>query len=322
MKLEHFRYFLEINRLHSISAAARSLHIRQTTLSAIVKNAEAELGYPVFQRAPTGVILTPPGEQFMALAWEINSKYEDILSLKQRSTDEVPTVRLLLPPALSTCLSVPLTALFYQFELRGELAFAECPSTAVGGRIVENASNLGLAYLTEDNIAQFQPEAEKYGIHIHRLLADQIYLIVSKQHKLAEMDQVDVSLTRFERLAAAKVTRNDPILGKIRTAPVQITVFTDVDLMVQAICDQNMVGFLPGYTTIAGEHSFDRAALSVIPIRNTARANRLFLCLLQKDERSLLYPERILAGCIREHFRKFLDLHPEFSLAGGERNPL
>ncbi|MBM6722611.1 helix-turn-helix domain-containing protein [Pseudoflavonifractor phocaeensis] len=52
MKLEHFRYFLEIGRLHSISAAARSLHIRQTTLSAIVKGAEEELGYPIFRRTP------------------------------------------------------------------------------------------------------------------------------------------------------------------------------------------------------------------------------------------------------------------------------
>ena len=40
MKLEQFHYLLEINRLRSISAAARSLHIRQTTLSAMVKTVE------------------------------------------------------------------------------------------------------------------------------------------------------------------------------------------------------------------------------------------------------------------------------------------
>ena len=96
MKLEHFRYLLEINRLHSISAAARALHIRQTTLSAMVKAVEEEVGFPIFQRAPTGVIATPAGEQFMALAWEINVKYDELLSLKQRSIDGTQTIPLLL----------------------------------------------------------------------------------------------------------------------------------------------------------------------------------------------------------------------------------
>ena len=123
MKLEHFRYFLEIGRLHSISAAARSLHIRQTTLSAIVKGAEEELGYPIFRRTPGGVAATVPGEQFLVLAWEINLKYEELLSLKQRSTQEAPTIRLLLPPSVGSCLPVLLTNEFYQYDLRGNLAF-------------------------------------------------------------------------------------------------------------------------------------------------------------------------------------------------------
>ena len=80
MKLEHFRYLLEVGRLHSISAAARSLHIRQTTLSAIVKSAEEELGYPIFRRTPSGVAATAAGERFLVLAWEINLKYEELLS--------------------------------------------------------------------------------------------------------------------------------------------------------------------------------------------------------------------------------------------------
>ena len=50
MKLEQVRYMLEINRLHSISAAARSLHVGQTTLSAIVKSVEEEVGFSIFQR--------------------------------------------------------------------------------------------------------------------------------------------------------------------------------------------------------------------------------------------------------------------------------
>ena len=118
MKLEQFHYLLEINRLRSISAAARSLHIRQTTLSAMVKTVEEEVGFPIFQRAPTGVIATPAGEQFMSLAWEINVKYDELLSLKQRSIDGSQTISLLLAPSLLPVLSIPLTQRFHKFGVR------------------------------------------------------------------------------------------------------------------------------------------------------------------------------------------------------------
>ena len=87
MKLEHFRYLLEINRLHSISAAARSLHISQTTLSSVVKNIETELGFPVFQRTPDGVAATTDGKKLMELAWDVNIKYEELTKLRDRTKD-------------------------------------------------------------------------------------------------------------------------------------------------------------------------------------------------------------------------------------------
>ena len=217
MKLEHFRYFLEIGRLHSISAAARSLHIRQTTLSAIVKGAEEELGYPIFRRTPGGVAATVPGEQFLVLAWEINLKYEELLSLKQRSTQEAPTIRLLLPPSVGSCLPVLLTNEFYQYDLRGNLAFEECISTAVGEQVQKGAANLGLAYLTEENISLLQSNPQ--CAELQRLLRDQIYLVVAKTHPLASLREVDMSQLYGERLASAKSVQNDAILGPILFSP-------------------------------------------------------------------------------------------------------
>ena len=61
--LEHFQYMLEIDRCRSISAAARSLGLVQTTLSSIVKTVESALGFPIFQRTPNGVAPTVLGEQ-------------------------------------------------------------------------------------------------------------------------------------------------------------------------------------------------------------------------------------------------------------------
>ena len=309
MKLEHFRYLLEVGRLRSISAAARTLHIRQTTLSAIVKGAEEELGYPIFRRTPGGVSATVPGERFLVLAWEINLKYEELLSLKQRASEEAPTIRLLLPPSVGSCLPIVLTNEFYQYELRGNLAFEECISVRVGKRLCKGPANLGLAYLTEDNITQLQSDPQCAGLQFQRLLRDQIYLVVAKSHPLASLREADMDQLYGERLASAKCVQDDPILGQMLINWTRITRFSDVDLMKQAVLRQNMICFLPRYTILSEGSQFDPSQFAVIPVRNTARPKRVALCMIHLPDETLSYQEKILRICILDCFWRFRNSH-------------
>lgn len=316
MKLEHFRYLLEINRLHSISAAARSLHIRQTTLSAMVKTVEDEVGFPIFQRAPVGVAATPAGEQFMALAWEINVKYDELLSLKQMNTDGSQTISLLLAPAITPVLPLCLTERFLKFDVQGSLSFQECLSKEIGHRVVKGAANIGLAYLTVSELRQFQRETERKKVVVERLLEDKILLLVNENHPFAKLDTIAMDAVCGQRLATAKGSQPDAILGDAKITCSKITTFSDVTLMIQAVAEQNMVAFLPEYTIL----TMDRAMSScqVLPAAGTQEQNRLFLCLIYPRETSLRYQEKILISCIREHFQDFLRDHPEFAVHGEE----
>ena len=319
MKLEHFRYLLEINRLHSISAAARALHIRQTTLSAMVKAVEEEVGFPIFQRAPTGVIATPAGEQFMALAWEINVKYDELLSLKQRSIDGSQTIPLLLASSLLPVLSVQLTQRFHKFGVRGNLSFIECLSREIGPRIIKGTANIGAAYLTAQELLQLQRDSQSRPIVIQRLLENRILLLARKDHPFASLDAVTMDMVYEQRLATAKGIRNDAILGNVKLSCPRITNFSDINLMVQAVAEQNMVAFLPEFTIL----SMDCAQISsykVLPAVETQEENRLFLCLLYQQESRLRYQERLLLSCIREKTGDFLKQHPEFTIHSQEGN--
>ena len=309
MKLEHFRYLLEIGRLRSISAAARSLHIRQTTLSAIVKSAEEELGYPIFQRTPGGVAATAPGESFLNLAWEIHLKYEELLSLKQRASDEAPTIRLLLPPSVGSSLPVVLAHEFYQYELRGDLAFETHISVDVGGQILNGPANLGLAFLTEGNIAQARSDPQYSELRIQRLLLDHIYLVVSKAHPLSALPEANVEALYAERLATAKSVQDDAVLGRVLVNWPRITRFANVDLMKQAVLTQGMICFLPRYVILSEGNGFSPSQFAVIPVRNTRRPNRLSLCLIHRPEESLSYQEKVLKTCILDYFQRFRAAH-------------
>lgn len=61
MELRHLRYFQAIAEELSFSRAARRLHVAQPALSRAIKQLEATLGAPVFDRTRHNVRLTPAG---------------------------------------------------------------------------------------------------------------------------------------------------------------------------------------------------------------------------------------------------------------------
>ena len=66
MELRHLRYFVGVAEARSFTRAARHLRVAQPALSKQVRDLEAEVGVPLFQRLPRGVRLTPAGEAFLS----------------------------------------------------------------------------------------------------------------------------------------------------------------------------------------------------------------------------------------------------------------
>ncbi len=65
MELAHLRYFREVARLGSMTAAARSLGLSQPTLSVAVRQLEAGLNSTLLQRHRGGVSLTAAGAELL-----------------------------------------------------------------------------------------------------------------------------------------------------------------------------------------------------------------------------------------------------------------
>ena len=85
MELRVLQYFLAVAREQSISAAAKSLHLSQPTLSTQLKAMEQELGKQLLIRGTKGsrkVVLTEEG-------MILRKRAEEILSLVKRTEDEI-----------------------------------------------------------------------------------------------------------------------------------------------------------------------------------------------------------------------------------------
>ena len=73
-ELRHYRYFLEIARQGTFTAAAESLHMTQSALSEQILQLERECGCLLFHRTRSGVKLTPAGEYLMPHAESLLQK--------------------------------------------------------------------------------------------------------------------------------------------------------------------------------------------------------------------------------------------------------
>jgi DNA-binding transcriptional LysR family regulator len=102
------RYFLAVARTGSTLAAGRSVRVSQTTAARRVTALEAALGLTLFERRPTGYVLTPAGEELMETACDMEraaGRFADAAAAQGRdiggtvrlTTDEIFAVTILAP---------------------------------------------------------------------------------------------------------------------------------------------------------------------------------------------------------------------------------
>lgn len=71
--------FLELAKTGSFQSAARSLGVSDASLSRYIRQAEEELGFPLFVRGRENNRLTPAGNDFLPIALELKQKFGQFL---------------------------------------------------------------------------------------------------------------------------------------------------------------------------------------------------------------------------------------------------
>ncbi|TNC21424.1 LysR family transcriptional regulator [Amycolatopsis alkalitolerans] len=74
------RYFLEVARTGSISEASERLHVATSAISRQIAKLEQDVGAPLFERQPRGMVLSEPGEILAAYARRNALEAEQVLA--------------------------------------------------------------------------------------------------------------------------------------------------------------------------------------------------------------------------------------------------
>ena len=108
MDWDNLRFFLAVARKSSIRGASNALGVNASTVSRRIDTFEKKLGVRLFERLPTGYVLTVAGEEMVSSAERIEEEVSIVdRRVIGRDTQLSGTLRVTMPTALATHLLMP-----------------------------------------------------------------------------------------------------------------------------------------------------------------------------------------------------------------------
>ncbi len=183
MEIDHVEAFVAIVRRGGFSRAAATLHLSQPAISRRVHLLEHELGAPVFERMPTGVVLTEAGRAFLPHA-------EALLAALRDGRDAVGALRgasrgAVTLAVVGTLASTGLTERLRRFREAHpavDLRIRTALSVEVSALVRRGDATLGLRY-------QIDPHPDLVSTTIHH---EMLVPVCSAHHRLARARRIEV----------------------------------------------------------------------------------------------------------------------------------
>lgn len=147
---------MAVHRHGHFGEAARSCHITQATLSAMVRKLEEELGYSLFDRSRHPIVTTELGEAFMPLAGQVLAQQQEMRALLEQPPAMLTgTLRLgIIPTIANSLLPIVLPTLLREHPDL-QLDITEITTEEIQQQLVMDQIDLGiLATPLEDEVLE------------------------------------------------------------------------------------------------------------------------------------------------------------------------
>ena len=196
-ELRQYRYFVEIARQGSFTAASKTLLVTQSALSEQMKQLESELDCRLFDRGRHGARLTPAGEaliphaeQLLRLSLDVERLVGQLRERRQRQLRLAMTV-----PAPLNCIP-ELIAEFERAHEDVEILLEDTNTAEIFLRVGTGQLDLGVVSISDSTFESATPA----GISVTKLLEEDLVLLVPAAHRLGAFERVPLVELRNERV--------------------------------------------------------------------------------------------------------------------------
>ena len=189
--IRHLRYFLAVAEAGSFSRAADRLGISQPSVSQQMRDLEASLRVPLFQRRGKRILLTPRGLIFQEHARAVLHQLENFLQELNSEPGQLRgELHLGVIPALNVPLVPDLLGSFYGGSPRDQHYCRGNSSTEIETALEEGRMDVGLGFLTRHSP----------NLRYERLCTDEFALMVAEYHPWSKRRVVQFSELHRQRL--------------------------------------------------------------------------------------------------------------------------
>lgn len=191
MNLKQLEYFRVIAELEHFTKASERLLISQSSLSHSIKELESELGVELFMRQGRNVKLTKYGQMFLPFVTQaLDTLGEGCQRLRDYVDPNTGTLNIAVPPSLSVFISY-MTVYYISETGRSNVNF-QISQVGTYDEISRQVlqGEIDLAFSTDID----SPMVDKTLVGHHEMV-----LLVSKNHRLANRESVDLKEINGER---------------------------------------------------------------------------------------------------------------------------
>ena len=194
MTMQQLQYLICTAQLGSISQAAESMFVSQSSISKSIRLLEKELGFSILNRSYSGVSFTVQGLNFLRDAYRLVGEFETVRTSYTRAEQ-----------GISKTVSFAISSQHYLFvlhaisrvselfrDLRYSLTLREGKTTDIIQDVFSRRSDLGFLYYYELNKAMIQRELERRNLKFHPLCQATPHAYLGKKHPLAQLESVSL----------------------------------------------------------------------------------------------------------------------------------
>jgi DNA-binding transcriptional LysR family regulator len=190
--LQNMRYAIAVAKAGSFLQASKDLFVSHSSISTAVKDLETELGFSLFTRSKSGVVVTREGAEFIRDA-ELTIAQNDLM-IEKYAAHHVSKIRFSVSAQHYTFASAAFSELanMYGDGMKYEFRLMETTTHEVISDVKNLISEIGILYISEDNQKQLRHILKDADLEFTELFTTRPYVLVRDEHPLAKQSSISM----------------------------------------------------------------------------------------------------------------------------------
>ncbi|WP_436965919.1 cidABC operon transcriptional activator CidR [Staphylococcus shinii] len=189
MDIKHMKYFVEVVDQKGMTNASKSLYIAQPTISKAIKDLEKELNMTFFDRSKRQLVLTDAGKVFYKKCKEILTLYKDLpKEINSLLGLETGHISIGLSAVMNMNKFIHILGEFHQQYPNVTYNLVEKGGKMIETQLINDEIDIGITTIPVDQDI----------FHSIPLYQEDLKLVVNKEHRLANREQINMSMLKDE----------------------------------------------------------------------------------------------------------------------------